>query len=299
VYQISITTTQPSADIISSILWDCGAIGVSLHEPLDIGDVDFDYIDESLLQISPNTIVSGFFESSDIQDIKKALDEFEKNCEWDVGSLDLHVAKVDNYQWVDEFKKYFVDVDYGSIVVVPEWSQNLYQKPTVKMQLSSSFGTGKHQTTSMCIGALQKFGTTKKSIADIGCGSGILGLTALSLGAEFVKFGDIDSQAIDATKYNLDLNSIKPNRYKVCQCSLLEGDSNKYDIIVANLTAKILIELGKTIRQNMHSDSIVITSGIILEKLEQVEQNFYSNDLKLLQSKTMDDWAMCVFELID
>ncbi|MDR3022348.1 MAG: 50S ribosomal protein L11 methyltransferase [Clostridiales bacterium] len=298
-YQIKVSTTQPTIDIVSSILWDVGACGVSIDQPFDSSEVDYDYLDQKLLMqcTKCDVVVSGFFEC--IKGVQQNLIcEFAKlseNCIWDIGTFDLEICEV-KYNWIEDFKKYFVDADYGKVVVVPEWNDSKFDKPTVKLQLAAAFGTGQHQTTRMCIEALQSHLGQKSVVADVGCGSGILGLVALSLGAKFVKFCDIDTQSTSVTQYNLNLNQVDTSLYQVCSSNLLHDDKKKYDLIIANLTASTLIQFADSAKENMHAHSQLIVSGIILDRLDELKAVYKSKMYNLIDTKIADDWALCIFK---
>ncbi|MCL1944727.1 MAG: 50S ribosomal protein L11 methyltransferase [Firmicutes bacterium] len=320
-YKISITTNIHFVDELSSLLWDLDTTGVQVEESLD-ESIEYDYIDSELLKDCGDTaIVSGFFDTDITDKIVEKLKEFENNSQLNVGSLEIDTTEVDPDLWIEQYKLYFKAHDYGNVVVIPEWETTQFNKPTVKLQLASAFGTGYHETTSMCICALQKYVYNGAKVADIGCGSGILGLVALSLGAGFVSFGDIDSQAVEATQYNLSLNNINIDRYKLSKVSFLNGDSMQYNIIVANLTASLLTTLADELTKNtfngsigdslvrldsdMHTtidvceSTILIISGIILDKLNSVRQVYLKNGWQLIEENIQGEWGALVMRRHD
>ncbi|MDR1138365.1 MAG: 50S ribosomal protein L11 methyltransferase [Clostridiales bacterium] len=294
-YKISISTTRQNIDVLSGLLWELGTTGVLIIDK-DIGDLSYDYLDSSLdMTESDEAVVSGFFDYDALTDVQSMLNDWQHKCEWQVGTLELGLEIVDPNQWVEDFRDSFVPVDYGQVVVVPEWVVTEYTKPVVRLQLASAFGTGKHETTSMCIKALQKYVQPGLSVADVGCGSGILGLVALLLGAGLVSFSDVDGGAISTTRYNLDINNIDSKYYTIDQRSFLDGDSINYHIVVANLTADLLTKLSSTVHNNLKPNGILILSGIILDKVDLVKDTYIDCNCQLIDQTIEGEWACLVF----
>lgn len=295
IFRIKVTTNENSTDLVSGILWELGALGVEVSEPIDLESLSFDYVDEALLQGDDvQTVVGGFFESDVSLELRDVLNNTKELCQWDMGALSIEVNIEQPTDWVEQFRQSFKSIDYGKVIVAPEWETVESNKPIIKLQLASAFGTGKHETTSMCIEKLQEYITDGCTVADIGCGSGILGLVALKLGAKHVTFGDIDTQAVETTQYNINLNNIDKSKYSLNQVAFLNGITDKFDILVANLTADLLEKLSKDIKQNMHSQSILIVSGIILDKIEATKKAFIQSGLGVKEEIIQGEWACLV-----
>jgi ribosomal protein L11 methyltransferase len=295
-YKLTLHTTQTAVDDLASVLWEYGAVGVQIEDHATLADLagTYDYIDASLqMQVIDQAIVHGFFEG----DCTALLDDIYNSCAFvEIDRKRTVVHKVLDEDWVQAYKQFFVDVDYGAVVVVPEWSTQVYHKLTVRLHLASAFGTGAHESTTLCIQGLQEYMQKGMRVADVGCGSGILGLVALLLGAAHVQYTDIDDQAIGATYANLALNNIDSARYNVTQCSLLDGVSGQYDIIVANLTADILIQLAAQLPQHKAQHTVLILSGIINARAKEVADAY--KDIGTITTRTMGEWTSVICDFI-
>lgn len=287
--QVTITTTTFGSDIVSYILEECGSEGVSI---VDINDIRavltakecWDYVDESILSYNDERVfVKGFFaEDYDINKILTRLEELKVNAFEPVGSLELITCKINSQDWENEWRKYYVPIEINNVVIVPAWLKYDGKIPTqIKIEPGMAFGTGTHETTGMCIALMQDFDLKGKLVADVGCGSGILGATALKLGAGKCFFNDIDMLAIKATEQNLQLNEIDSGYEVVCG-DLVLGEE-KADIVIANITADILIRLCEKLNSYVKEGGVVIVSGIINARADDVRKAYakYFDEIRI------------------
>lgn len=287
--QVTITTTTFGSDIVSYILQEMGSEGVSI---VDINDIRavltakecWDYVDESILSYNDERVfVKGFFaEDYDISEILTRLEELKVNAFEPVGSLELITCKINSQDWENEWRKYYVPIEINNVVIVPAWLKYDGKIPTqIKIEPGMAFGTGTHETTGMCIALMQDFDLKGKLVADVGCGSGILGATALKLGAEKCFFNDIDMLAIKATEQNLQLNEIDSGYEVVCG-DLVLGEE-KADIVIANITADILIRLCEKLNSYVKDGGVVIVSGIINARADDVRKAYakYFDEIRI------------------
>lgn len=287
--QVTITTTTFGSDIVSYILQEMGSEGVSI---VDINDIRavltakecWDYVDESILSYNDERVfVKGFFaEDYDINKILTRLEELKVNAFEPVGSLELITCKINSQDWENEWRKYYVPIEINNVVIVPAWLKYDGKIPTqIKIEPGMAFGTGTHETTGMCIALMQDFDLKGKLVADVGCGSGILGATALKLGAEKCFFNDIDMLAIKATEQNLQLNEIDSGYEVVCG-DLVLGEE-KADIVIANITADILIRLCEKLNSYVKEGGVVIVSGIINARADDVRKAYakYFDEIRI------------------
>ncbi len=272
--QVTVTTTTEGSDIVASLLMDEGSEGVSIIDHKDVedlikSDVIWDYIDDSLKIDDKKVFVSGFYdEGKNLSSLNQKLDLLKANAAVDVGSLETSVSVNRTEDYENVWKQFYTPIEIGEkLVVVPKWlkySDN--GRNAVYIDPGMAFGTGKHETTSMCLKLLDSTDLQDKTVADMGCGSGILGIAAMKLGAKSCMMNDIDPQAVKAAKENAELNGV--------DCTILLGDlkndGEQFDVIIANITADVLIRLSSVIESMAKKGTTVILSGIINERADDV-----------------------------
>ncbi|MDE6025047.1 MAG: 50S ribosomal protein L11 methyltransferase [Lachnospiraceae bacterium] len=241
-----------------------------------------------------------------------------------VGTMNIETSVTEDTDWMNNWKKFFKPFRlYDNIVIKPTWEE-YNDKNTddivVEIDPGIAFGTGSHETTKLCIGQLKKYLKSGDSVFDVGSGSGILSIISSLLGAGFVHGMDIDAVAERAGKENAKLNHIEDDKL-VFTCGNLLGENvigkddsysltgaykkqpdisdnpylnRKYDIVVANILAEVIIPLSAVIGQYIEKDGYYITSGIINEKEEAVKQALLSNGFKIIDTLYMGEWVSIV-----
>lgn len=272
--QVTVTTTTEGSDIVASLLMDEGSEGVSIIDHKDVedlikSDVIWDYIDDSLKIDDKKVFVSGFYdEGKNLSSLNQKLDLLKANAAVDVGSLETSVSVNRTEDYENVWKQFYTPIEIGEkLVVVPKWLKHSDNgRNAVYIDPGMAFGTGKHETTSMCLKLLDSTDLQDKTVADMGCGSGILGIAAMKLGAKSCMMNDIDPQAVKAAKENAESNGV--------DCTILLGDlkndGEKFDVIIANITADVLIRLSSVIESMAKKGTTVILSGIINERADDV-----------------------------
>ena len=199
--------------------------------------------------------------------------------------ISIKVCKVDEY--INNWKQYFNPICVGNrLVISPSWKKPDAQysgRKILKIDPGLAFGTGSHETTQLCLEMLEKYLKPKNNLLDIGCGSGILSIAAILLGANKATGVDIDELAIKTAKENAKINKISDKFIAICG-DLIEKINGKFDIILANLVSDVIIRLNKTVKNYMHENSIYIMSGIIEiyrnDVMKSLESNFEVVDIK-------------------
>ena len=272
--QVTVTTTTEGSDIVASLLMDEGSEGVSIIDHKDVedlikSDVIWDYIDDSLKIDDKKVFVSGFYdEGKNLSSLNQKLDLLKANAAVDVGSLETSVSVNRTEDYENVWKQFYTPIEIGEkLVVVPKWLKHSDNgRNAVYIDPGMAFGTGKHETTSMCLKLLDSTDLQDKTVADMGCGSGILGIAAMKLGAKSCMMNDIDPQAVKAAKENAELNGV--------DCTILLGDlkndGEQFDVIIANITADVLIRLSSVIENMAKKGTTIILSGIINERADDV-----------------------------
>ena len=213
------------------------------------------------------------------------------------GSLEETRRMIDGDDWIDVWKKHFRPLHIGTkIVVVPAWIDYKKEPHEVVVTLDSNmaFGTGEHETTSMCLEALQEVIKEGDVVVDVGCGSGILGIAAAKLGAKQCYLTDIDPVAVESAAHNALRNGVS-QKTVVAHSDLLEDSSVRGDVVLANITAEILVRLAPSMPKNLKEGGTLILSGIIADRLPLVTEAYHAQGLKLCRQMNRGEWYALVY----
>ena len=179
----------------------------------------------------------------------------------------------------------------SKVVIVPEWIA--YEKKeheiTVTLDSNMAFGTGEHETTSMCLELLQECVKQGDTCIDVGCGSGILGIAAAKLGAGKCYLTDIDTIAVQSATHNCEKNGVS-HKVTVAHANLLDDAQVKGNVVFANITAEVLAMLAPSIPKNLKEDGILILSGIIHSRLTLVKEAYAAVGLSVVEERRKGEW---------
>lgn len=300
-YEIIVNTTSEGTELIADAFFSIGcAGGVKIIDKKDITDVMnsqvlWDYIDEELLQQSEVAKVSGFVSEDEL---KTKLDELKNYIkEYNYPSGEINIAEIDDESWYDSWKRYYSPIEIGNYVIVPKWINYKNDKNLIKILIDPgmAFGTGEHESTKLCLSLMSELNFKNKGVIDVGTGSGILGIGATLSGAKSCYMCDIDSIAIKATQENVELNKIG-DKVTIELADLLTKENKKADIVLANLTAGILQRLSVDLPKYIKDEGILICSGIIHERKNEVINAFVNAGFTLLKEISMGDWNGLKFQ---
>lgn len=292
--KVTVITTHAGAELVADLLTDAGSEGVMIRDAADVKElidkkINWDYADEALLSADPRVMVSGFYpEDFCLGRILSALDVLRGRAAFPLGSLETDCATVDSVDWENEWRKYYAPIEIGKIVIVPAWQKAPdTDKTPVYIEPGMAFGTGNHETTAACLDLMQRPGVEGKTVLDMGCGSGILGVTAAVLGAREVVLSDIDPQATSAAMLNAALNGVEG------RCRAVTGDLDaagvRADMVVANITADVLIRLSSLIGGVLAGRGYIVLSGIIAAREADVLAAFTS-EFEPLERESRGEW---------
>jgi ribosomal protein L11 methyltransferase len=314
--ELKITTTAQGIDPISAILYDLGITGIEISDKDDFKEFlennrrYWDYVDEELekLKTADSSITVYFGDDADgetqLGKVKtQLLEESEKNPELNI--LGLHTKNVRDEDWSENWKQYFKPLEIGKkVLIVPEWEE-IPQTDRIKFIINPgcSFGTGSHESTRMCIEEIESHLNKGDTVLDLGCGSGILSVIALLLGASEATAVDIDPMAVETAYSNLALNKLPKEIYHGYDGDITTDETlskrlaeNKYDIVLANIVADVIINLSPEVKKFMKPDGVFICSGIIIERKEEVRAALEKSGLKIKQERVMGEWTAFVAE---
>ena len=287
--EIVVYTTSEMAEVVAYFLQEVCMDGVSIYDKKDLYDnASWDYKDDSAdLVYEEEVAVKGYCEQEDTNRVLHFLRQKLANLT-DAGSLKIVVNTVDGNAWVEKWKETFRPIETAKLVICPEWQSVTTDKTVLMMDVGIAFGTGQHETTSMCIDVAEGLELHGKSVLDVGCGSGILGLSALLLGAKCAELIDIDCQATAIAAHNAEINGLSA-KCSIKTGSLTEKTSGTFDVVFANLTADILQLLRGEIGTVVKHGTLVVLSGILDVKLDQVVQA-YSDEFEVLSVHQKGEW---------
>ena len=291
---ITVKTTHDYADLVASAMFDAGAEGVEILDSEDLrellrSDTVWDYVDENLLVADPVVRVSAVTAIGNAGFSALLADELDALAERGAYIGEVESRVIDDEDWANEWKKYFKPIVTDSVTVVPTWIAYSPREGEKLLRLDPgmAFGTGEHATTRMCLELMRAAG---RSVIDVGCGSGILGIAAAITGAKSVYMCDIDPQAVKAARNNAELNGV------VCeieQADLL-ATSRRAELILANLTADLLIRMAPAVREHLEEGGKLVVSGIIAERLDEVKDAFSRLGYKIEKEAAEGDWRALV-----
>ncbi|WP_461810805.1 50S ribosomal protein L11 methyltransferase [Faecalimonas sp.] len=301
-------TVTEAEDIVSSMLMDLGIEGVEIEDKVPLTQADKEQMFVDILpEIEADDGVAYLsFYLDDGEDVDTILKNVKKELEemktfLDIGECTIEESQTEDVDWVNNWKKYFHQFYVDDVLIIPSWEEVKPEdedKMIIHIDPGTAFGTGMHETTQLCIRQIRKYVTPQTRILDVGCGSGILGMLALKFGAEYSVGTDLDPCAIDATYENMEVNGIEKSQYEVMIGNIIDDKEvqekvgyEKYDIVVANILADVLVPLTPVIVNQLKKGGIYITSGIIDMKEETVVNAAKEAGLEVLEVTYQGEWV--------
>lgn len=313
--EVFVSTSQIGLEPIEGVLYACGLTGLMIHDSTDFTefmenpDRKWDYIADELLEHKKDepTGITFFLRDNvygreQLAQIKDALQNVKRTeTELDLGTLEITMKNVAEEDWANNWKKYFKPFAIGEkIMIKPSWEELPEQTDKVVLQIDPGhiFGTGTHETTQLCITLLERYLQKEDTMLDIGCGSGILSIAGLLLGAKEADAIDIDPNAIKIAYENSDRNQIDRARYHVAAGDVLEDTAvqdmykgKNYDVVVANIVADIIIALTKQVPDYIKQAGIFVCSGIIVERKQDVLDALAAAKFSVVEVVEKASWA--------
>ena len=303
-------TTTEAEDIVSSMLMDLGVQGIEIEDKIPMTQAEKE---QMFVDILPETgindgiaYISFYLEEDEdkeslLEAVKNELEDMRAYVE--VGEGTIEESQTEDVDWVNNWKKYFHQFYVDDILIIPSWEEVKPEdegKMIVHIDPGTAFGTGMHETTQLCIRQLRKYMTPGAKVLDVGTGSGILSIAALKLGAKFACGTDLDPCAITAVKENMEVNGVEEDKYTVMLGNIIDDKAvqeavgyEKYDMVVANILAEVLVPLTPVILGQMKPGALYITSGIIDDKEETVKEAVAKAGLELIDVTYQGEWV-CV-----
>lgn len=314
----TIETTTAAEDYMSSMLMDLGIEGIEIEDniPLtkeDQADMFIDFLpelppDEGVSYVSFYIEEDGSDQKQILTQVKAGLENLRKMVE--VGSGVISSSETEDLDWINNWKKYFSSFTIEDILIKPTWEELKEEdkdKFLIEIDPGISFGTGKHETTQLCIRQLLKYicgnsgytpENTHPKVLDVGCGSGILSIVALKLGASEVVGTDLDADCMISTKENMEVNHLDAGLGTFYVGNLIDDEelqqkvgTEEYDIVVANILADVIIPMAPVIPDRLKKGGYFITSGIIDFKENEVKAAIEKAGLEVVEINHQGEWV--------
>ena len=317
--KFQIKTITDAEDIIISTLYDIGLEGAQIEDKIPLTPLEKEQMFVDILPDGPEddgvAYLSFFVEEQEdgkllvqgeektreeiLEDVRRELEDLRAFCE--IGDGTITVDETEDIDWINNWKQYFHQFYIDDILVIPSW-EDVKPEDDGRMVLhidpGTAFGTGMHETTQLCIRQLRKFITPETELLDVGTGSGILGILSLMFGAKHVVGTDLDPCAVPAVEDNCANNDIKPEQFTMMIGNIITEKEvqdqvgyEKYDIVVANILADVLVPLTPVILHQLKPGGIYITSGIIDDKEQTVVEAVKAAGMEVLEVTYQGEWV--------
>ena len=307
--ELKLDTSPAGLDPVSQLLEEQGITGLVIDDEGDFRDFlehnhqYWDYVDEELMQEKQGLCRITFYLSDDpegyhrLAQVRMALSQL-KAAHPEYAPLLLTMNNLEDADWENNWKQFYKPMEIGErLIVVPEWEQaNTQGRIPLILNPGLTFGTGSHATTRLCLTALEETIHGGERVLDLGCGSGILSIAALRLGAEHAFACDIDEKCVEVAYENAALNGIGKDRYTVLVGDVLSNGALRetlgggYDVVVANIVADVIIGLAPMVRQFLKPGGLFLCSGIIDTRAGEVADALRQNGWEIETTRSSEGW---------
>lgn len=314
---INIYLSHEGIEPLTAALMEIGITGIVINDPMDIDyfvenkTAEWDYIDESLADTTDKpTYVTVYLENNidgleQLSNIKTSLERLKLlDTDNRYGELSIDTSNISEQDWANNWKQFFKPVEIGErILIKPTWEPvpDGNDRVIVELDPESSFGTGRHFTTQICLELLEKYLKHGDRIADLGCGSGIISIAGMMLGAKSAACTDIAENAVKIAAENAVKNGISPQNYTVylgdiaSDKELLEKFGKGFDLVAANIVADVLLSMTDVYPKLLKNGGYLVVSGIIDGRQDEVFTAIRANGFTLVESLCRDIWNGAVF----
>ena len=308
--ELKLDTSPAGLDPVSQLLEEQGITGLVIDDEGDFRDFlehnhqYWDYVDEELMQEKQGLCRITFYLSDDpegyhrLAQVRMALSQL-KAAHPEYAPLLLTMNNLEDADWENNWKQFYKPMEIGDrLTVIPEWESAGVPEGRVALRLNPglTFGTGSHATTRLCLTALEEAVHGGETVLDLGCGSGILSIAALLLGADRAVACDIDEKCMDVAYENAALNGVGRDRYTVRWGDVVTDQAlgqelgGPYDVVVANIVADVIKALASTVRPLVKEGGIFLCSGIIDDRAEEVAQCLRDNGWTIAETRSSEGW---------
>lgn len=297
--EISLTIKRDALELATAVLYELGIEGFQIDDnTLTEADKEAMYVglvDESILNTTDDITIHCYF--NDVDDVEAKKEEILRHFKtFSIEASSVDVTVTDEEDWAHKWKEHFKTFTLGDhMVVKPLWETYDAKEDDVVIVIDPgmAFGSGTHETTSMCIKAVEALDHIPASVLDVGCGSGILGIAAAKLGAEKVTGIDIDVNAVKIARENCVHNGVE-GQLNILHGDLLEEVTEQYDLVFANILAEVVIMITPDVKQVIKAGGLFISSGIIKEMKSSVLEALSNEGFEQLEVMEEGEWVTIV-----
>ncbi len=297
--EIKVTVPLEYSETAAAIVSMATPYGIYVEDYSDMEEnvkeiAHIDLIDGELLKKDRKKAVIHIYISPEENPLE-ALSFIEERLTSENIPYETDSSLIKNEDWENNWKKYFKPFKIGEkLLIKPAWEEidDACGRAVLNIEPGLAFGSGTHETTKLCLTALEKYINENSKVLDIGSGSGILSIASLLLGAKSALGVDIDKLAVKTAKENALRNGFDESKFKVVLGNLTDKVSGKYDVILANIVADAIIRLSEDVGDFMSENGVFITSGIIDERQNEVETALFENGFKIIDKKEENGWAL-------
>ena len=309
--ELTTSTTTEAQELVADIMWNYTNYGVAISDVLDVVELlndrksTWDYVDDAVLKElnSKVTLVKAYIPlditEETVKKINADLETLKENCKGNIetGSLETVKRIVDGDDWIEIWRKHYRPIELGNVLICPAWIERKPKEGQIEVIIDSNmaFGTGEHETTSMVLSLMQKFVSSAETVIDVGTGSGILGIAAAKLGAKKVVMTDIDYVAVKSAKHNCEINGVA-DKCEVDLNNLLDDKKITGDLVLANITADVLLILSDSIPAHVKKGGVLIMSGIIKSRVDDVVRRYTEIGFQLEERRDEGEWIALVMK---
>lgn len=317
--RVSIFTTSDGIEPVMGRLLQLGIDGIEIEDEQDFKNFletnreCWDYVDDKLIREKEGeTCIKAYIEA-DNPDMLSAIktemaDLKDMDKDGNFGRLTAELDSIREEDWANTWKQYFHVMEIGENLVVKPYWEDIEPTDKIVFEINPglTFGTGSHHTTRLCLEDIEKTVKENDTVLDLGCGSGILSIVSLMLGAKKACAVDIDKNSMETAYDNLSRNGIDKSRYSVHIGNILSDKSlqdeilsEKYDVVLANIVADVIIAALPFVKKALKPDGTFITSGIIEDRISDVETALFENGFEIVSENRSADWAEYKCKLTD
>lgn len=310
--KIDIYTESEAVYPLTMMISELGINGFEIHDSADFEDflenkeMNWDYVDDDLMNLkNVKTHVTCYLQDNAqgmemMTALKGALEDIKSRDKDNFfGSLEINTGSIREEDWANNWKQYYKPFNVGKkLIIKPTWEKadNIGERKILEIDPASSFGTGQHHTTKLVMETLEDVIRGGEKILDLGCGSGILSIAALLLGAEKAVMTDVFQNAVETASENVEQNGFSREHYTaycgniIDDAKLRERIGAGYDVITANIVADVIIKMSPLFRGFLKENGTIILSGIITERLDEVKSALAENRIEIEKISEEEGW---------